>query len=192
MWLIVTIALQFVLIGVLAVVVFSLARQIGILHERTAPAALVKDAPAALEPGRILEAVNITNLSGEQLQMNGTAPQKSALLFISADCPICRSVLPAFARAVDDRTSDLRGFWVGDGLDADGFSRYAATHGIDPEQALLSQELGLKLGIRELPALVVLDSDNRLLLRQVLNGPTQLMEALAQVPLASPSGENST
>jgi len=188
----VTIALQFVLIGVLAVVVFSLARQIGILHERTAPAALVKGAPAALQPGQILEAANITNLSGEHLQINGTAPQKSALLFISADCPICRSVLPAFARVVDEPSSDLRGFWVGDGLDVDGFGHYAATHGIDPERALLSQELGLKLGIRELPALVVLDCDNRLLLRQVLNGPSQLMEALAQVPLASPSGENST
>jgi methylamine dehydrogenase accessory protein MauD len=192
-WLIISVVLQFVLIGVLAVVVLSLARQIGILHERTAPAALVKNAPAALQPGAQLEPLTLTNLAGESLILNADMPPRSsALLFVSADCPICRSVLPAFARALDEHAAAFRGYWVGDGLDGGRFADYAAEHGIDEQRAVLSQELGLRLGIRELPALVLLDADNRLLLREVLTGPKQLTSILAQAPVpASPSGENS-
>ena len=42
MWLAVATVVQYLILGVLAVAVLSLARQIGILHERTAPAALVR------------------------------------------------------------------------------------------------------------------------------------------------------
>lgn len=189
MWLIAAVVVQFIVIAVLALVVLSLARQVGILHERTAPAGLSTKAADSIPIGGSLAAMQLPTLSDDGLLLApGARQETTTLLFVSADCPICRSVLPAYQQALT-ADSQLSGWWVGDGSDAQQFADYTRAQAIAPERALLSQDLGLQLGIRELPALVVLDSDNRLLLREVLTGPRELETALAQ--LARPQGENS-
>ena len=189
MWLIAAVVVQFIVIAVLALVVLSLARQVGILHERTAPAGLSTKAADSIPIGGSLAAIQLSTLSDDGLLLApGARRETTTLLFVSADCPICRSVLPAYQQALT-ADSQLSGWWVGDGSDAQRFADYTHAQAIAPERALLSQDLGLQLGIRELPALVALDADNRLLLREVLTGPRGLETALAQ--LARPQGENS-
>lgn len=179
-------AVQFVILLGLALVVLSLARQVGILHERLSPAGMTR-AREGIEPGQVLPAVSLSALSGAPVSFNGHA---TALLFVAADCPICRSVLPAFAGALDD--GSFQGFWVADGLPAgDGqlpdYAAYVIEHGLDADRLLVSQELGLSLGVRQIPALVLLDSEQRLLSRDTLNGPRQLAALLSAHPVRGAS-----
>ncbi len=171
-------AIQFVILLGLAVVVLSLARQVGILHERLSPAGMTR-AREGIEPGQSLPAMPLSALSGEPVNFAGRG---AALLFVSADCPICKSVLPAFEEALDG--SGFEGFWVADGLPGtDGhlpdYAAYAADHRVDEAHLLVTQELGLTLGVRQIPALVLLDADQRLLARETLSGPRQVGGLLA-------------
>jgi hypothetical protein len=186
-WLVVAVIVQFVIITALALVVLSLARQVGILHERTAPAALSRGGESALAIGEQLSPTTLESLSGREIVLSPDDAETRLLLFIAADCPVCRTVIPAYHRALQ-ADSTLNGLWVGDGADPTRFVAYLDEQGIDADAALESRALGLELGIREMPALVILGAGNRLRLREVLRGPRQLAQALSQ--FANPEGEN--
>lgn len=187
-WLAVSTAGQLVVILALAFVVISLARQIGVLHERTAPASLDRKV-TMLAVGEVFPRLEVPTLAGGQILMGGEQTSWLALLFVAADCPICRSVLPAYVDCLD-HTGNIHGLWVGDGLQAAGYDGYARENGLDPAAFVVSQELGLLLGIRALPAIAVLDTDSTLVAQQVVNGPRQLGRVFDQ--LAIPNGENAT
>ncbi len=179
MWLVVSIVAQFVLIGVLAVIVLSLARQIGILHERTAPASLVRGNEAVVGIGDELPDLELNAVSGAVCRLAAEGSDAAtALLFVAPDCPICKSVLPAFAQALD-RQAGCVGYWVGDGMDPGAFSEYAQEHGLDGDRVLLSQELGLRLGVRTLPVLTLLDAERRVLAQETITGPRRLENLFA-------------
>jgi methylamine dehydrogenase accessory protein MauD len=185
-------AIQFVIIIVLAFVVLSLARQVGILHERLSPAGMTRTREG-IAVGEVLPPLEVRSVSGVKV-MPGRERSGASLLFVAADCPICKSVLPAYEAALGD--VPLTAYWVTDGLPgSDGtvpdYEGFAAEHHIDPDRFLVSQELGLKLGIRQIPALAVLDGAGRLTHLEIVNGPRQLAGILAD-QRASPIGENST
>jgi len=187
-WLAVSTAGQIVVILLLTFAVISLARQIGVLHERTAPASLERKT-TTLNVGEVFPGMDVQTLAGEQISLGGTQARWLALLFVAADCPICRSVLPAYMDCLD-RAGNIRGLWVGDGMGLATFERYAQENGLEPHAFVVSQELGLLLGIRALPAIAVFDNNSRILAQQVVNGPRQLGRVFDQ--LAIPSGENTT
>jgi methylamine dehydrogenase accessory protein MauD len=166
-------AIQFVLLLGLAIVVLSLARQVGILHERLSPAGMSR-AREAIQVGQAVPELALDSISGARVSFAGGP---SALLFVSSECPICRSVLPAFEAVLPE--SDYQGFWVADGLpgpsgEVPDYGRYAEEHHVDEDRLLISQELGLTLGVRQLPALVLLDAEQRLVARETLSGPRQV------------------
>ncbi len=174
-------AVQFVILIGLAVVVLSLARQVGILHERLSPAGMTR-ARDGIEPGQTLPDMALNSVAGSAVNFSG---RNTALLFVSADCPICRSVLPAFEEALAG--SAFEGYWVADGLPGtDGqlpdYTAYAVDHRMDEDHLLVSQELGLTLGVRQIPALVLLDAEQRLLNRETLTGPRQVAGLMARHP----------
>ncbi len=174
-------AVQFILLIGLAIVVLSLARQVGILHERLSPAGMTR-AREGIQIGQMVPAQALESLSGAPVAFSG-AP--CALLFVSSECPICRSVLPAFEDALRD--SAYQGFWVADGLpgpsgDLPDYGRYAADHHVDPDRLLVSQALGLSLDVRQIPALVLLDEEQRLVARETLTGPRQVAALMNAQP----------
>jgi len=177
-WLAFATGLQFLILIGLAVVVLSLARQIGILHERTAPASLARNQPH-LHAGDRLPEITAPTLAGGKISLGGntSAETFTSLLFIAADCPICRSVLPAYQSALE--SAAVSAYWVGDGMPLSAFERYADEQGIDPERLLLSQELGLRLGVRALPALALLDAEQRLVSLDIVDGPSQVRKLMA-------------
>ena len=97
-------------------------------------------------------------------------------------------MLPAFETALDG--VDRAGFWVADGLPgADGklpdYGAYADDQHIERGRFIVSQELGLTLGIRQLPALALIDGAGRLERRETLSGPKQLAGLLQAPPQAA-------
>ena len=85
-----------VLVIVLSLVVLALARQVGILHERVAPAGALMPTSGP-KVGELTEEMALTTLSGDELIVGGNDAQKLAtfILFISPTCPVCKSLVPA-------------------------------------------------------------------------------------------------
>jgi len=179
-------AIQFIVLIGLAVVVLSLARQVGILHERLSPAGMTR-AQREVEPGQVIPLQTLPALSGAAVDLSG---RHTALLFVSAECPICKSVLPAFEDALPESGYDP--FWVADGLpgpsgELPDYSTFARDQRVDEDRMLVSQELGLTLGVRQIPALVLIDADGRLVVRETLSGPRQVAALLSANPSAQPA-----
>ena len=85
--------LLWLLVTVLAVTVFALARQVGVLNERIAPAGALTPTSGP-KIGEMTEIVNVENLEGEHLQVGGDQVHNTTLiLFISPTCPVCKSLL---------------------------------------------------------------------------------------------------
>jgi methylamine dehydrogenase accessory protein MauD len=79
----------------LAVLVFALARQIGVLHERIAPmGAMTSDQGPAV--GELAPPLSMVTLAGSRIEIGGpgTAVRSRLLLFVSPTCPVCKKLLP--------------------------------------------------------------------------------------------------
>ena len=84
---------------VLALVCIALARQVGVLHQRIAPAgALALKQPLKL--GEAAPEMTLAALDGSGVRIGGVRGGRSQLvLFISPDCVVCEALLPAVRSA---------------------------------------------------------------------------------------------
>jgi methylamine dehydrogenase accessory protein MauD len=96
---------------VLGVICIALARQIGVLHQRIAPAgALSLRQPLKL--GDLTPQMVLPGLDGSSVQIGGLRGGRSQLLlFISPDCTVCDALLPAVRSATSMRNSSNRKTW---------------------------------------------------------------------------------
>ena len=79
-----------VLVVVLALVVLALARQVGILHERVAPAGALQPTEGP-KVGELTESMALRDLHGNAVTIGGADADGRAtlVLFISPPCPVC-------------------------------------------------------------------------------------------------------
>ena len=84
-----------VLVIVLALIVLALARQVGILHERVAPAGALMPTSGP-KVGELTEPMALSDLRGEEVIVGGPNPDGEAtfVMFISPTCPVCKSLVP--------------------------------------------------------------------------------------------------
>lgn len=180
-WLLVSDLALLVVIGGLAVVVLVLARQIGVLHERTAPAGALLQ--RAGEVKRIdLAELQVENLVGETLNLQSmSSGQGLSLLFVGPDCPVCRSLLPHFEPNFADLTFVC--CWVGNAQPKAEQMLYADRHGLDKARYLVTPQLGINLQVMQIPTLVIVGTDGNVVVREKLRGPKQLAQLAARLRL---------
>src|SRR5207248_1753598 len=92
-----------ILLLVLSAVVLALVRQVGVLHERIAPAgALMLN--RGLVVGEPAPALEVADLEGRTHRPGAVRPdgRSTLLLFVSPTCPVCKSLLPAVRSARKD------------------------------------------------------------------------------------------
>jgi len=152
--------LLWVAVIVLAVLVAALARQVGILHERIAPAGAltlhqrvnVGDAPTPVE---------LRTAQGGSITIGGTRAARSQLVFFAApDCPMCKSLLPVLRASARAEGDWLDVVIAGDGEEA-SYRRMLAQHDIAHLPLVLSEALGRSFGVAKLPYAVLLDESGR-------------------------------
>ena len=85
-----------IVVLVLLVVVFALTRQIGLLHERIAPAGALM-INRGLTVGEAAPVVEVVDLNGQPLSVGAERSDglSTLILFLSPTCPVCESLLPA-------------------------------------------------------------------------------------------------
>ncbi len=158
--LVASVVLLWVLVLVLGVLVLALARQVGVLHERVAPAGALAMNPQ-LSVGSDAPVVRAERVGGEPLEVGAaSADGRSTLLFfLSPTCPVCKTLLPAL-ESVAARESD----WLDVVLasDGEGHEAFIAEYGLARFPYLVSQELGMRYGVGKLPYATLVDGEGRI------------------------------
>jgi len=156
------------LVIVLALMVFALARQVGVLHERVAPAGALLPTSGP-KVGELTETSVFTDLQGQTVGVGGPSEdgRASLLLWISPTCPVCRGLVPtARAMARDER---LRLIFASDGDNVERHAKYVEDLRIGEYPYIVSQELGLKYAVSKLPFAALIGPDGILRSKGLVN-----------------------
>jgi methylamine dehydrogenase accessory protein MauD len=167
-------AVLWVLVLVLTVVVLALVRQVGVLHERIAPAGalMLRKGLTVGEPAPLLEVADLEGRA-HQLGSERADGRSTLLLFVSPTCPVCKTLLPA----VKSSRSNERG-WVDVILASDGDTSeqraFVAAQGLEGIPYVVSAALGLAFQVSRLPFAALLDERGILRARGLVNSREHL------------------
>lgn len=153
-WWLVSYAVLWVLVVLLAVIVVALARQIGTLHLRLAPqGALELDDEGPLL-GHEAPVVSATDVHGRDVVVGGIAESPRVLLFATPGCRLCRDVLPSLRALSRGRRMDA--FLISDGTNEETAAGYGS---VDGDATLIASiDLAQQFAVPGTPYVVVLDS----------------------------------
>jgi len=146
---------------VLAFVCVVLARQVGILHQRIAPAgALSLRQP--LKIGDAVPVMSLAALDGARVDIGGVRGGRSQLLlFLSPECAICESLLPSLRSAQTAERSWLDVVLASDGKDSN-HEAFVRAKGLTRFPYVVSEQLGRSYAVSKLPYAVLIDEHGKL------------------------------
>ncbi len=148
--------LLFVLVAGLAVMCFALARQIGVLHERIAPAGALA-VNQKLKPGDAAPSLAVEDIDGAVITVGGAREKSRLFFFTSPDCPVCRSLAPIIRSVAEAERSWLDVVIASDGGDAAAHRAYRAAQKLDATPYVLSEPLGRAFAVSKLPYAALID-----------------------------------
>jgi methylamine dehydrogenase accessory protein MauD len=165
--------LLWVAVIVLGVLVAALARQVGILHERIAPAGALT-LHQNVKVGEVPTPLELRTLDGGSITVGGKREGRSQLVFFAApDCPVCKSLLPVLRTSSRDEADWLEVVLAGDG-DERAYRAMRQEHGVDGIPLVLSEALGRSFGVSKLPYAVLIDEAGRLASLGLINSREHL------------------
>ncbi len=156
------------------IVIFALTRQIGVLFERIAPAgALAMN--QTLEVGSPAPDLSLQSLSNGLVSVGGVSPDKTSqlLFFVSPDCPVCKSLLPALKSAAKAEASWVNLVLASDGDNQDHAS-FIKQYGLSDFPYIVSELLGKSYGISKLPYGVLIDEKGNVASMGIINSREHL------------------
>ena len=159
-----------VIVIALTILLFAVTRQVGILHERVAPA-------GALQPtsgpkiGEITEEIKTTSLQGSSVILGGTQEEEKAslVLFISPTCPVCKELVPTAKSLAKAELNQIRLFFASDGEDLKQHKNYIHDLEIEDYPYLVSEALGMYYQVSKLPFAVLIDGNGILRSKGLVN-----------------------
>ncbi len=159
-----------VLVVVLALIVLALARQVGILHERVAPAGALMPTSGP-KVGELTEAMTLSDLGGNEVIIGGANPDDKAtfVLFISPTCPICKSLVPTAKSLVRREGKRMRLVFASDGDKIEQHEAYARDLSLDDYHYVISEGLGLAYEVSKLPFALLIGGDGALHSKGLVN-----------------------
>jgi methylamine dehydrogenase accessory protein MauD len=158
----------------LALVVWALTRQIGVLHERIAPvgALMLKQGPQVGEPAPLVE---VQDLEGRMHRIAGAREDGRSLLmvFVSPSCPVCKALLPVLKSSRLSERDWLEIILASDG-EAAAHRQFIAAQGLGEFPYVSSTALGMTYQVSRLPYAVIIDGEGRLRARGLINSREHL------------------
>ena len=156
----------------LGLALLALARQVGVLHIRVAPAGALATTGGP-SVGSSTGAIATRTLDGKPITVGGHAHglKLRLLLFVSAQCPLCKAVIPmatSFAKA--ERVALT---FVGDD-DAAAQRAMIAQHGLEGQPFINGPEVGMAYEVAKLPFAVLLDEEGAILSKGLVNSREHL------------------
>ena len=158
----------------LALVVWALTRQIGVLHERITPvgALMLRKGPQVGEPAPQLD---VYDLDGRTHHIAAAREDGRSLLlvFVSPTCPVCKALLPVLKTSRLSERDWLEIMLASDG-EIGAHRQYIAAHGLEQFTYLNSTPLGMTYQVSRLPYAVVVDEQGILRARGIINSREHL------------------
>ncbi len=153
--LIISNVILWLLVLVLGALVVALARQIGVLHERIAPAGalMLRGGPKV---GEALPEFDLQTLDDQPLHLGGASAKSTLLFFLSPDCPVCKTLLPVLKSSRLSEADWLNIVLASDG-DVQQQHRFVLEQELGMFPYLVSTELGMTLQVAKLPYVVLID-----------------------------------
>lgn len=164
--------LAWIVILVLVVALLALARQVGVLHMRVAPAGALQTSGGPAVGGQA-PAVSATTLDGQDIVVGGPASgvPLRLLLFVSATCPLCKAIIPAARSFARDERVELT--FVGDD-DALVQRGLVEAQGLASYRFVNEPQVGQAFEVAKLPYAVLLDADGAILSKGLVNSREHL------------------
>ncbi len=157
----------------LGVMCFALARQIGVLHERIAPAGALA-INQRLKVGDRAPSLALTAIDGRAIAVGSKGGSSQLYFFLSPDCPICKTLLPivqSIARAERDWLSVIL---ASDGGDAEKHREFQQREKLGDFPYVLSEHLGRSFGVGKLPYAVLVDGEGKIASMGLVNSREHL------------------
>ena len=164
--------LHSILIVVLAVMVFGLARQIGILLERVAPMGAMSNDHGP-EVGEMAPMLSIQSTANNAVQIGGASltGQSTLLMFVSPTCPICKKLLPIVKSFSNGE--NLKVILIGDG-DIDEQQRMIQKEGLQALPYIVGPQVGMAFQVGKLPYAVLIDREGIIRAKGLVNSREHL------------------
>ena len=161
--------------GFIAMVVvnLALARQIGVLYERIAPAgALMMNQVLAV--GDQAPELAVPGLDGQIVEVGKAIDGKSQLIFfLSPDCPVCNELTPLLTSTASAESDWMRLTLASDGAEQDHLGYYKFK-GLQDFPYVVSKALGKAYGVAKLPYAVLIDAHGKIASMGIINSREHL------------------
>jgi len=152
-----SLVLLWILVIGLTAVVAALARQIGVLHERVAPAgALLMGDGARI--GDAAPRLSLKDIRGADIAIGGErGDERSTLLFfLSPSCPVCKTLLPVLRSAQKSESAWLYIVLASDGEMQEQLE-FVGREKLDEFSYVVSRDLGISYRVSKLPYAYLID-----------------------------------
>ena len=169
-----------ILVVVLSLLVLALSRQVGILHERVAPAGALMPTNGP-KVGELTQEISLKSIHDEALIIGGasTGNLASFILFISPTCPVCKSLVPTAKSLVNSESNRMQLLFASDGDALEQHQRYAKDLDLGDYPYVLSEALGRAFEVSKLPFAVLIGADGILKGKGLVN-TREHMESLIE------------
>ena len=161
-----------VIVVILVVVIFALARQIGILYERIAPmgALMLDDGPTI---GQQSPHFKLVSLNGSDVNVGEPSNKSSLIFFLSPTCPVCKKLIPVLRSMMKTEQSWLEILLASDGEENKQRNFYKKAN-LEDFPYVLSHELGMTFRVSKLPYAVLIDEEGKIQSKGLINSREQL------------------
>ncbi|MEM1153840.1 MAG: thioredoxin-like domain-containing protein [Pseudomonadota bacterium] len=172
-WLVVSNIVLWIGFVTMVIVNLALARQIGVLYERVAPAgALMMNQTLAV--GAASPVLTVDTVDGQSMELGNSADDRAQLLFfLSPDCPVCSELTPALKSAAKTESEWLSVVLASDGEEQD-HSAYIRAKGLESFPYVISEVLGKTFGVSKLPYAVLIDEQGKIASMGIINSREHL------------------
>ncbi|TFH24913.1 MAG: methylamine dehydrogenase accessory protein MauD [Myxococcales bacterium] len=142
----------------LSLTVLALVRQVGLLHERVAPAGALLP-QTAVKVGERAPELTLHDLDGSDVKIGGPddGGRTTLLFFLSPTCPVCETLLPTLLATARAEDASIRLVFASDGA-GEAHAEYARNHTLRDWPYIVSGELGIAYQVAKLPFCVLLDA----------------------------------
>lgn len=170
--LLVSTVLSWIVILLLGVAVLALARQVGVLHMRVAPAGALTTA-AGPAVGSSAAAIPATTIDGTATTVGGHkhGTPLRLLMFVSPSCPLCKGLIPMAKSFARDERVEL--IFIGDD-DAAATREMIAQQGLAGYSFINGPEVGQAYEVAKLPYAVLMDEHGTILSKGLVNSREHL------------------
>lgn len=177
-----------VLVIVLLVTVFALARQIALLHRRIpAVGARMTDAGPAI--GKQGPRFQGRDLFGREVSLGFSGKKQTLLVFVSPDCPACGDIMVALRSIQRSERRHLEIILVALRGSEQENREFAARHALQEEKYLLSSELGELYQVASSPYGVLIGADGTVRAKGIVNHLEHLVSLLNADEVGEPTME---